>query len=97
MRALRTRLRRLERATRKQRIVVVEGHTEAEFDRQLNELESRGLIDSERDVIVCLRRFCGEEGDLLPPPRVNGTVVELLHEADGTSQNLGTQPSSGPD
>ena len=62
MRATDTRLRRLEAATLpRSRVVVVDGYTDAEHEAKIAALKARGEA-SERDLIVCIRKFCEREG-----------------------------------
>ena len=74
-RSVGARLRRLEQAGRHGRqVVVVEGWSDAQHERQLAELEAAGRIDRERDLIVCVRLFGGGDEDprdgSVSPPKI---------------------------
>ncbi len=74
-RSVEARLRRLEQADKPGRqVVVVQGWSKAQHERQLAELAAAGRIDRTRDLIVCLRLFGGDNDDPcdgpVSPPKI---------------------------
>ena len=75
-RSVEVRLRRLEQAGKPGRqVVVVQGWSDAQHERQLAELAAAGRIDRERDLIVCVRLFGDGDEDArdgpVSPPKIS--------------------------
>ena len=75
-RSVEARLRKLEQADKPGRqVVVVQGWSDAQHERQLAELAAAGRIDRARDLIVCLRLFGGDDDDPcdgpVSPPKIS--------------------------
>ena len=68
-RSVEARLHRLEQAGKPGRqVVVVQGWSDAQHERQLAELAAAGRIDRTRDLIVCIRLFSEDDDDPLDGP-----------------------------
>ena len=98
-RSLKSRLRKLEGSGHDEgRIVTVHGRDKAEHERQIDELHAAGLIDRERDMIVCIMVF--GEGSPVPEPTIFGGAVmrDLLQEigARGRPRPGEFRPASDP-
>ena len=75
-RSVEARLRKLEQADKPGRqVVVVQGWSDVQHERQLAELAAAGRIDRTRDLIVCLRLSGGDDDDPrdgpVSPPKIS--------------------------